>query len=54
MNFPPQLLDELARVYAYADALLAAPSGDNTDDERSENSDSPASEGGQNAQDPAG
>jgi hypothetical protein len=56
MNFPPHLLDELARVYAHAavDALLAVPSGEDTDAAQSESSDSPAGEGGQIAQDASG
>jgi hypothetical protein len=56
MNFPPHLLDELARIYAHAavDALLEEPSGENTDAPQSKNSDSPVGEGGQNAQDAIG
>jgi hypothetical protein len=43
VSFPPQLLDELARVYAHAavDALLAVPSGEDLKVSRGENSDSP-------------
>lgn len=56
MEFPPHLLDELARVYARAavDALLAASSSENTEASQSESSDSSAGEGGQIAQDASG